>query len=284
MAYLGRGIENLSDRVVLDSLTASATASYTLQLNSVNFVPSSAESLTVSLNGVIQAPISSYTVSGSTLTFSSALTSSDSIDFIIAERGITLQTPSAGSVGTSQLASSSVTNAKINDGEITNAKISSTAGIATSKLGTGAVLQVVRNSGNPATGSTTSTSYIDTGLSASITPTASGNKILVFLTTHLSIQKGTSHTRIDAQLYVDVGGTETNLVTSGYLGLDGTAVGRIQQRYNAFEIHTTSSTSSHTFKFRIRKANGTANETGSISYNGYAGNWSDVMTLIEIAG
>ena len=108
MAYLGRGIENLSDRVVLDSLTASTTASYTLQLNSVNFVPSSAESLTVSLNGVIQAPISSYTVSGSTLTFASALTSSDSIDFIIAERGITLQTPSAGSVGTSQLASNAV--------------------------------------------------------------------------------------------------------------------------------------------------------------------------------
>ena len=57
MAYLGRGIENLSDRVVLDSLTASATASYTIQLNSVNFVPSSAESLTVSLNGVIQNQI-----------------------------------------------------------------------------------------------------------------------------------------------------------------------------------------------------------------------------------
>ena len=119
MAYIGRGIENLSDRVVLDSLTASATASYTLQLNSVNFVPSSASSLTVSLNGVIQKPDSSYTVSGSTLTFSSALTSSDSIDFIIAERGITLQTPSAGSVGTSQLASTAVTTAKIADDAVT---------------------------------------------------------------------------------------------------------------------------------------------------------------------
>ena len=124
MAYLGRGIENLSDRVVLDSLTASATASYTLQLNSVNFVPSSAESLTVSLNGVIQAPISSYTVSGSTLTFASALTSSDSIDFIIAERGITLQTPSAGSVGTSQLATNSISTIKIQDDAVTKDKVS----------------------------------------------------------------------------------------------------------------------------------------------------------------
>jgi len=113
MAYLGRNLANLSDRVVLDSLTASATASYTLQLNSVNFVPSSASSLTVSLNGVIQKPDSSYTVSGSTLTFSSALTSSDSIDFIIAERGITLQTPSAGSVNTEQLANDAVTKDKL---------------------------------------------------------------------------------------------------------------------------------------------------------------------------
>jgi len=116
MAYLGRGIENLSDRVVLDALTASATASYTLQLNSVNFVPSSASSLTVSLNGVIQKPDSSYTVSSSTLTFSSALTSSDSIDFIIAERGITLQTPSAGSVNTDQLAANAVTSGKMFSG------------------------------------------------------------------------------------------------------------------------------------------------------------------------
>ena len=64
---------------VLDALTASATASYTLQLNSANFVPASANQLLVSLNGVIQKPGSSFTVSGSTLTFSSALTSSDSI-------------------------------------------------------------------------------------------------------------------------------------------------------------------------------------------------------------
>ena len=130
MAYLGRGIENLSDRVVLDDITTSATATYNLTLNSVAFVPSSSESLTCSLNGVVQksgGTNPSFTVSGSQIIFSSALTSSDSIDFIIAERGITLQTPSAGSVNTDQLAANAVTTAKITDANITTAKIANDA-------------------------------------------------------------------------------------------------------------------------------------------------------------
>ena len=133
MAYIGRDISNLSDRAVLDNITASATATYNLLLNSVAYVPSSAESLTVSLNGVIQKPQSSYTVSGSTIVFDSALTSSDSIDFIIAERAITLTTVGSGSVGTSQLVDGNVTTAKIADSAVTNAKITDGT-IANAKL------------------------------------------------------------------------------------------------------------------------------------------------------
>ena len=66
-----------------DALTASATADYTLQVSSANVVPESANHMLVSLNGILQAPITSFTVSGSTLSFASALTSSDSIDFVI---------------------------------------------------------------------------------------------------------------------------------------------------------------------------------------------------------
>ena len=99
---------------VLDALTASATANYTLQLNSANFSPASANQLLVSLNGVIQKPGSSFTVSGSTLSFSSALTSSDSIDFIIAMgEPLLIGTPSDGTITTNKLVNDSVTGAKI---------------------------------------------------------------------------------------------------------------------------------------------------------------------------
>jgi len=90
---------------MLDSLTASATASYSLTLDSTAFVPESANHLLVSLNGVIQKAGSSYTTSGSTLTFSSALTSSDSIDFVLALGNVLdIGTPS----------DATVTNAKTN--------------------------------------------------------------------------------------------------------------------------------------------------------------------------
>ena len=100
---------------VLDDITTSATATYNLQLNSAAYSPASANNLLVSLNGVIQKPGSSFTISGSQITFSSALTSSDSIDFIIALGDVlSVGTPTDGSVATAKIAPSAVTVDKIN--------------------------------------------------------------------------------------------------------------------------------------------------------------------------
>jgi len=133
---------------VLDALTASATASYTLQLNSANFVPASANQLLVSLNGVIQKPGSSFTVSGSTLTFSSALTSSDSIDFIISMgEPLLIGTPSDATVTGNKLAS--------------DIGISTTGNIATTGSGTLSVAGTSTLTGNTTVGGTlTSTGKI----------------------------------------------------------------------------------------------------------------------------
>jgi hypothetical protein len=53
-----------------------------MQVDSVNVVPESANHMLVSLNGILQKPGSSFTVSGSTITFASALSTGDVIDFI----------------------------------------------------------------------------------------------------------------------------------------------------------------------------------------------------------
>ena len=85
-------------------------AAYTLQVSSTNVVPESANHILCSLNGVIQKPGSSFTVSSSTLTFSSNLATGDSIDFVIL-LGDTLSvgTPSDSTVTSAKLSGNIVT-------------------------------------------------------------------------------------------------------------------------------------------------------------------------------
>jgi hypothetical protein len=107
----------------LDSIsTVNNQAAYTMQYNSSNFKPATAEQLIVSVNGVIQAPNDAYTVSGSTITFSENLVTGDVIDFIVAlgEVGNTV-TPVDGSVDINKMSSSIMKDAgiRVNDNELT---------------------------------------------------------------------------------------------------------------------------------------------------------------------
>jgi len=64
---------------------------------------------------------------------------------------------------------------------IDNSGISASAAISTSKLGTGAVLQVVTATLDNVVVTTTSTSFVTTNFSASITPTYATSKILIMV-------------------------------------------------------------------------------------------------------
>ena len=107
MAYIGKS-PAVGNFVKLDAISTASTNTYNLTVDSVAFVPESANHMLVSLNGVIQAPLSSFSVSGSTITFipaSGTLSSSDSIDFIMVYGNVLdIGTPS----------DSTVTNAKTN--------------------------------------------------------------------------------------------------------------------------------------------------------------------------
>ncbi len=79
-------------------------AAYTLQVNSVNVSPESVNHCLVSLNGILQSPTDSFTVSGSTLTFASNLSTGDVIDFVmILGNVLDLGVPSDNTVSASKL-------------------------------------------------------------------------------------------------------------------------------------------------------------------------------------
>ena len=117
MAYIGKS-PALGNFVKLDAISVvNGQAAYTMQNGSVNFTDySTVNQFLVSLNGVIQAPTSSFTVSGSTLTFASNLATGDVIDFIMVfGNSLSAGTPTDGTVTTAKLASTSVTAAKLNN-------------------------------------------------------------------------------------------------------------------------------------------------------------------------
>jgi hypothetical protein len=104
MAYIGREPQ-IGNFQVCDAINVvDAQAAYTMQVGGVNVSPESANHMLVSLNGILQAPTSSFTVSGSTITFASALETGDVIDFIqILGNVLDLGVPSDATVSTAKV-------------------------------------------------------------------------------------------------------------------------------------------------------------------------------------
>jgi hypothetical protein len=113
MAYLGRQ-PVIGNFVKLDAISVvNGQAAYTMQNNSVNFTDyATVNQFLVSLNGTIQSPTSSFTVSGSTITFASNLATGDVIDFIIVfGNSLSAGTPTDGSVSLAKLSATGTKDA-----------------------------------------------------------------------------------------------------------------------------------------------------------------------------
>jgi hypothetical protein len=83
LAYIGTK-PTIGNFQICDAISVvNGQAAYTMQVGGVNVSPQSLHNhMIVSLNGTIQKPNSSFTVSGSTITFASNLATGDVIDFI----------------------------------------------------------------------------------------------------------------------------------------------------------------------------------------------------------
>jgi hypothetical protein len=84
MAYIGKQ-PVIGNFVKLDAISVvNGQASYTMQNGGANFTAyANVNQFLVSLNGILQSPTDSFTVSSSTITFASNLQTGDVIDFII---------------------------------------------------------------------------------------------------------------------------------------------------------------------------------------------------------
>ena len=127
MAYIGQNLDRFSNVEKLDAITpATSTGAgpYNLTKGGVAFTPSSADTMVVSIDGVIQ--YGNFTVSGSTITFYAALADANTCDFIYHMGTGLLSTPVDNSVSTVKIVDSNVTNAKL-AGSIANDKLSNSS-------------------------------------------------------------------------------------------------------------------------------------------------------------
>ena len=292
MAYIGKQ-PVVGNFVKLDAIVTSATATYNLLNGGVAYSPQSANNCIVSLNGIIQEPTSSgnvggYTISGSTIVFTSALTSLDVIDFILV-LGDTLSigTPSDGTVTFPKVTSNLITGATAettidgadsvliyDDSASALRKMTRTNFVAGIGATAGQVIQVLSATDSTAR-TTTSGTYVTASntLSVSITPSSASNKILLIL----SLCGAGSDSANNNANFTIFRGASTNLSPSGgFVDQYVNSGGAYYLSGSANYLDSPATTSSTTYQVYMKSAGGL---TARLNNGG-----SSVLTALEIKG
>ena len=294
MAYIGKQ-PVVGNFVKLDAITTSATTTFNLLNGGVAYFPQTANNCIVSLNGVIQSPTSAYTISGSTIIFSDALTSSDTIDFILVLGDVlSIGTPSDGTVTNAKIAASTIDLTT----KVTGTLPYTNGGTGLSTLGTagqalvvnsgatalqystvgataGQVIQVVTAT-DSTDRTTTSTSFVTASntLSVTITPSSASNKIFLIASSSLTNDTG-------YQTYATIFRGATDLGAASNKGLavlqvDGGIT--INTPLCITYLDSPATTSATTYQVYVR----TIASGGTVHLNGYSVKGS--LTAMEIKG
>jgi hypothetical protein len=259
MAYIGREPQ-IGNFQVCDAISVvNGQAAYTMQVSSVNVSPETANHMLVSLNGVLQQPNSSFTVSGSTITFASNLVTGDVINFIhILGSVLDLGVPSDNTVSLAKLTA-------------TGTKSSSTFLRGDNSFAVpsgGKILQVV-GATETASRTITSTSFINSsnGITVNITPSATSSKIFVIVS--LSTFFGESGQNLFCTIYRD----STNLGGSSGLIINGGFNETIPATMSFLD--SPSSTSELTYQLYAKVSGGSSSKYGD-------SNSPSVITAFEV--
>jgi len=255
MSYLGRSVDAISNIETLDNITFDGSSSYTLQKGGSNFVPSSANAILISIDGVVNA--GNFTVSSSTIDFGVAVSSSSVCNFII-HLGVGLITAPS-------------------DGSVNNTSIASNAAIATTKLGTGAVLQVVQGVKTAYT-STTSTSFSATGLKATITPSSTSSKVLVQVSLNGVDASGNTNRNASFKLYK--GGSFLDWIIDGHGFSSSIRLSTVAYT----KLVSPSTTSATEFEVFFAEQGGSGLGVGFNNFPSSNNTSTSTITLMEIAG
>tara|TARA_R100000231_G_scaffold93107_1_gene69914 strand:- start:631 stop:1443 length:813 start_codon:yes stop_codon:yes gene_type:complete len=172
--YIGNIPADKFQTLQKQSFTTSATDTYTLSYSVTN-----PQDLALFINNVRQNPNNAYTVSGTTLTLSSAITGSDTMYAVFLGRAVETIAPATGSVTNAMLAGS-IDESKL-AGSIPTSKITGSLG----KVG-----QVVQAIQQDDVLINTSSEVDISGLSVSITPSATTSKVLIIWSVYYNNDSG----------------------------------------------------------------------------------------------
>jgi len=266
LAYIGNTPAEKYQTLNKQTFSVSATTGYTLSSAVTN-----PQEIALFINNVRQNPNSSYTVSGTTLTLSSATTGTDVMYAVFLGKSVGTIAPALGSV-TNDMLSGSIANAKLTNSSITlNGSAVSLGGSAT--IGGGKIGQLVTMTHSTSV-TTTSASFQDSGATLNITPSATSSKVFVIAQVECGV------TRSNAESYMSLGimRATTQIFTQAQQGFGG-YIGN-SNAYQNFGIQTLayvdspSSTSQLTYKINFKASQGNA----IVQYS----STPTILTLMEV--
>ena len=270
MAYIGKQ-PVVGNFQICDAISVvNGQAAYTMQVGSANVEPENANHMLVSLNGILQKPGSSFTISGATITFASNLATGDVIDFIIL-LGDTLNvgTPSDSSITSAKLNNSMIsgltalTDAPADTDEFIISDAGTLKRIDASLVGGGLVKQVVYAS-NATNVTFTNATYGDV-ITVNITPTKSTSDILIQANLTLTANSTTGQ---DQGTAFKILRDSTEILTSGgyqqYIYSNGANIDT-RMNFSVAYLDTAHSTTSQ-ITYKIQGNNNTGG--GSLTFNG----------------